>query len=261
MTNDEYKSFLKYVFHEFIEKRIHRLGRYFDHPKMFHEWDWQWRRLRKGLHLMRYIQDVCNDTNDIYETFRRERLAGAIDEIEDGMKWHNRLAEESGFFDAWDSHYEEIVAGLGIDLIPETEFDLLRELGFADPKAELEGIMYVVKKRTVRDQKYRNSWSISFKIKQVEKDLSEAKNDLKAKKDDDPDNNSNEKRPKKKDRRWFKGIGQIGQGTALSIGDIALAAGALNFPVSPETQTFGALVSATTGVGMILTGIGELRGE
>ena len=37
MNNDEYQSFLKYVFHEYIDKRLLRSNRYFNHPKMSFE--------------------------------------------------------------------------------------------------------------------------------------------------------------------------------------------------------------------------------
>ena len=65
----------------------------------------------------------------------------------------------------------------------------------------------------------------------------------------------------KKPRRWFKGLGQISQGAALSIANVALALGTLKFPVSPETQTWGAMASVATGIGTVLSGIGDLRNE
>jgi hypothetical protein len=65
----------------------------------------------------------------------------------------------------------------------------------------------------------------------------------------------------KKSRRWFKGLGQISQGTALSIADIGLAISVLKLPVSPEAQTWGAIVSVITGIGTVLNGIGDLRNE
>jgi hypothetical protein len=65
----------------------------------------------------------------------------------------------------------------------------------------------------------------------------------------------------KKSRRWFKGVGQIAQGSALSIADVALAIGVLKLPVSAETQTWGALASVTTGIGTVLNGLGDLRNE
>jgi hypothetical protein len=43
----------------------------------------------------------------------------------------------------------------------------------------------------------------------------------------------------KKTRRWFKGLGQIGQGSALTIANVGVAASIFHLPVSPETQTWG----------------------
>ena len=65
----------------------------------------------------------------------------------------------------------------------------------------------------------------------------------------------------KKSRRWFKGVGQIAQGSALSIADVALAIGVLKLPVSAETQTWGAIASVSTGIGTVLNGVGDLRNE
>lgn len=65
----------------------------------------------------------------------------------------------------------------------------------------------------------------------------------------------------KKSRRWFKGVGQIAQGSALSIADVALVIGVLKLPVSAETQTLGALASVATGIGTVLKGVGDLRNE
>jgi len=65
----------------------------------------------------------------------------------------------------------------------------------------------------------------------------------------------------RKSRRWFTGLGKIAQGTALSIANIALAVGALHFPVSPETKTWGSVASVATGIGTIFAGIGDLRNE
>ena len=53
---------------------------------------------------------------------------------------------------------------------------------------------------------------------------------------------ASEQGSRRKERRWWKGIGQIVQGAAMSLADGALAVGALKFEVSDETKTWGALV-------------------
>jgi hypothetical protein len=66
---------------------------------------------------------------------------------------------------------------------------------------------------------------------------------------------------KKKPRRWFKGLGHIVQGAAMSLADLGLAFGVLDFAVGVETRSWGALVSVTAGVGTIMNGAGDLRNE
>ena len=253
MANEEYKQFLKYIFNEYIRPRIQRIDRYFDHPKMWHHWHYEWRGLKRAIDLINYIIEHCEDTHDIYRTFTLDRLRKAVDEIEDGVRWNNRLAEETGFLDVLDSYYEEIVDGLDAELFPEAEYELMREIGFKDPRSDLRGIIYILQARKKKHLSYEVS--VSQNLKNTVETLSKAREQFKR-----TDKNHNTEKPKKS-RKWFKGLGQIGQGAALSIGNIALALGALTFPVSTETQTWGALVSATTGVGMIMNGVGELRGE
>jgi len=255
MANEEYKEFLKFVFNEYTRARIDRISRYWDDPRMWHQWHYEWKRLRRAIDIMNYINNHCDDTDEIYRTFRLKRLRRVIDEIEDGVRWNNRLAEKLGFLDAFDAYYDEIVEGLDISLFPESELDMLRQVGFRDPKSDLQGIIYLLKARKKKRLRLNKEISMSRQLKKTVEVLSESQKEFKE------DENLNEQKKPKKSRRWFKGLGQIGQGAALSISNIALATGVLKFPVPPDTQTYGALVSATTGVGMILTGVGDLRGE
>ena len=203
-------------------------------------------------HLARRGEEVREDLRP-----RCGDRVGLVDEVEDGVRWNNRIAEETGFLDAFDSHYNEIIQGLDIELFPESEIEILQEFGSKDPKSKLRGIIYILKERNKDKFQSCKEESVSNQLKNIVEQLSDAQDDFK----ETNNKSTNKKERPRKSRRWFKGLGQIGQGAALSIGDIALAAGVLSFPVSPETQTWGALVSATTGVGMIMNGVGELRGE
>jgi hypothetical protein len=258
MTRDEFHSFLEYVYNEYLRKSIHRVGRYFDHPKMSHHWEYEWRGLKRALHVIEYTQSCCDNEDDIYHTFKLERLRRAVDEIQDGVRWNNRLAREIGLLDALDQYYTELVSGLDAEDFPPEEFEMMREIGFHDPKRDLQGIICLLKMR----QKEKVSWQkekmcVSRELERTVEILAAAQDDFK---ETDSDS-SGKSDPPKKPRRWFKGLGKIGQGAAMSIADICLAAGVLKFPVSPETQTWGTLVSATAGTGLVLDGIGELRGE
>jgi len=218
---------------------------------------YEWKGLTRALHIADYIETYCDDADDIYRTFQLERLRRAVDEIEDGVRWNNRLSREIGLFDALDQYYAELVTGLNIDDFPEQEYEMLAEFGVHNPKAHLQGIICLLKLR----QQEKVSWQkekicVSRELERTVEILSSAQEDFR-----EQDGGSNEESgPPKKPRRWFKGLGKIGQGAAMSIGDICLAASLLEVPVSPETKTWGALVSATAGTGIILDAMGELRG-
>ena len=254
----EFRNFLEYVYNEYLRKRLHRIGRYFDHPKMYHYWEYEWRGLKRALHVIAYINAYCDDVDDIYRTFRIERLRRAVNEIESGVQWNNRLANEIGLLEALDQYYAEIVSGIDISDFPSQEVDILSEFGFESPSTDLQGIIYLLKMRQREKQKLQKEKScVSSELKRTVEILSSVQEEFIEK--DEKSNETSE--PPKKSRRWFKGLGKIGQGTAMSIADICLATDLLKFQVSTETKTWGVLVSTTAGIGMILDGIGELRGE
>ena len=59
----------------------------------------------------------------------------------------------------------------------------------------------------------------------------------------------------------LKGLGGIFRGALLTIVDATLILGLRGIPLPSENKTGGAEGSITTGIGSILTGCGELRGE
>lgn len=256
MNEDEYEDFLQYLFHTYIRDRLHHLERSMEGPKGFNRVNNTLDSLRGAAHLLRYIQSHCADTDDIYSTFTTGRLHRVINEVLYGLRDSRRLAEEGGFLKAIDEHYDDIVSGIKFEHFPESELVVLRNLGSDDPKAEIQAIIYILKEKQTRPQN-RETQSVSSRLQQSEKQLASAAETMEeAQKASD----SKIKVPKKS-KPWFKGLGKIAQGAALSLADIGLAVGMLHFPVSAETQTYGALVSAITGFGMIMNGTGELRGE
>lgn len=178
--------------------------------------------------------------------------------VELTLEKNNRYAEEIGFFSAIDSYFLEIVEGMKPEYFPNEDLQILRKLGSQEPESELRAIIYIIKKYS---QKHRDEFiyreiSIAKRCNEIKNQIDEENKKFFWMKN--VNNMKNEDRPGK---RWFKGLGQILQGAAISIANIGLAAGWLRFPVSPETQTYGAFVSVTTGVGLVLNGVGDLRGE
>ncbi len=151
-----------------------------------------------------------------------------------------------------------IVAGMQFDDLPKEDEKALRLLGEADPSGVLLAAFLSVKHRERSREYDENYRSIEERLRSIEGRLdraieaAEEKNDLSLRA-------KTEKPPRS--WRWFKGLGKIAQGTALTLADCGLAAGLIVVPVAPTTQTWGAIISSITGVGTTLHGIGELRGE
>lgn len=252
-----FQVFLDYLFHSYIRDRLHRPRR------QLHYWDewtyWQ-RALRKGAYLSSYIQAVTENTDDIYETFQQEGLRSTVSGVHNALGHANYLAEETGFLDAFDSHYDRIVAGLTPADFSEHDIRVLESLGSGNARRDLSGLLHTLQTQDVAPSQLTNRGPISMRLRAVEEDLKEGEQSL-SNQDDQQGTTLPRVNVTRKSRRWFKGLGQVAQGTALTLADIGLAMGAITFPVSPEAQSWGAFVSTTSGVGMILTGAGDLRGE
>tara|TARA_B110000977_G_C11066627_1_gene488023 strand:- start:1041 stop:1700 length:660 start_codon:yes stop_codon:yes gene_type:complete len=218
------------------------------------EWGWESDRLISASNLLRYINHHCKEEDEIYRTINRKRIEQLSSEIHDGVRTNRRMLEDSGFMDVIDSHYFEIVDGMKLEHMPQQELQIMRDLGSNDPETELSALMSIVKSRSKSKHSYNQEVGVSQQLNNIEEKLDQQQNQLKELKkesDDQP----------RKSRRWFKGLGQIAQGSALSIANVGLAMGAITIPVATETASWGAIVSSITGVGMVLNGIGEFWGE
>jgi hypothetical protein len=258
MTENEYREFLTFLFERYIRPRIarvrHRYARHFEDEMSYHL-----DQAVRSVRVFRFVESYCDNDDDVYETFTLERLSSAVSETRYSLEFANRLVDDAGFLDACESHAREIADGLEAAYLPDADKDVLREMGSVNPEVELRTLVFLAKILMQRnDSKSHNAGlrqQLRYADERSKEWAAEFEKYVKAKKE-----GSAEDVPKKT-RRWFKGLGQIGLGAALSIENVALAIGTLHLPVSPETQTWGAITSVTTGVGTIVNGIGELRNE
>jgi hypothetical protein len=132
-------------------------------------------------------------------------------------------------------------------------------MGSPNPDVELRALVLRAKARRERLRQNSRELAVLQQLKHAEKRLTDAQEEFEKCRKVQEEGESEQRVTKS--RRWFKSLGQIAQGAALTIADVALAVGALKFPVSPETQTWGAVASVSTGVGTILGGVGDLRNE
>ncbi len=170
---------------------------------------------------------------------------------------NNELVVDTGIADVIQDYFGEIVDGMSVDHFPKEDFEVLEQAGSSDSRREIIALVYLIKSR--KEQLIRESRQVRFsqtlgevaqRVERIENTFSQ---------EPPKPNQSNKKTAVK--RATFKGIGSIAQGALMTMTNITLAAGLWSVPFPPETASLGAVVSATTGIGTILTGIGELRGE
>jgi len=257
MTDQEYREFLEFLFERYVRPRLPHVRQRFHHH-MMEEWDYQMDKAAQAAHVLRFIESYCENDEDIYQTFTSERLARAVSDTRYSFDFSNRTVEEAGFLDALEDHGREILAGLEAKHLPEAEKEVLRDMGSVNPEVELRVLVSGAKSMCERFSRSRQEVPIRQELRAMNERLERAEKlfggDAQEKKI------APGEKPKKS-RRWFKGLGQIAQGASLSIANVALAVGVLKFPVSPETQTWGAVASVATGVCTILSGVGDLRSE
>ena len=247
---------MTYLYNEYVQSRRKRQFSPYFHPKGWGKMldlKQEWERLVSASNLLRYINHHCADQDEIYRTIQKDRIAKLPYEIMDGVRANRYMLEDSGFIEAIDEYYDEIVGGMKVEHMPSQEIEVMRQLGSSDPEAELSALVYIVKSKC-KSGYSNNELKVSRQLERLEQKLEQQNQELRELKE------SSENTPKKS-RRWFKGLGQIAQGSALSIANVGLAMGAISIPVAAETAGWGAIVSSITGVGMVLNGVGEFRGE
>ena len=256
MTDQEYREFLTSLFERYVRPRLPRVRRRLHHrgPMGGEEWCHRLEQAQRVSHVLRYIEAYCDDDSEIYWTFTPERLTRTVSDTRCSLQFSGQMAEEAGFLDAFEAHADDILSGLQPQHLPEADRELFREMGSPNPDLELRAVVLRAKAYRERLRQDSREFPVRQQLKHAGERMSEAQEEFKKTWREDK---AEQQVPKS--RRWFKGLGQIAQGAALIIADVALAAGV--FPVSPETRTWGAVASASTGIGSVLSGVGDLRNE
>jgi hypothetical protein len=257
MNDEEFRAFLSFVFDTYVRPRVHTALHYLG--PMGERFGYDIDRMRRAAQLARFIQAFSDNDDDVYSTLRGDRIANTVDDVGNVVSNSVRVLDETGFLDALNAHYDEILEGLSVEHMPPSELSLLRELGSDDPQRDLRAVIFIMRAR--RNKRFQaDRTRVEQDLSRVAKELSEAAQQIQ-KAAQTMQGLADVPPHARKPRRWFKGLGQIAQGMAVSLANVGLALAWLHFPVSPETQTWGSLVSVTTGIGMAAAGAGDLRGE
>ena len=254
MDDKEYRAFLTSVYERYVRPRQFQLRRRFRH-KLDDEWLYYLDRAERAARLARFIEQESDVDEHIYRTFTSEHILQTIQDTSNSLQFANKVIDRGGYYDAIDAFGPEIIANLKPKHLPSFDDEVLRGSGSPDADIERRVLVRLAKARLERELGQKNEAPFAMRIDRAIGQLSDARSEVEKSGDETPLGAPT------KSRKWFKGLGQIGQGAALSIANVAAAIGALHLPVSVETRTWGSIVSVVTGVGTIMNGIGDLRGE
>lgn len=267
----EYEAYLKYLWDRDTKEsaRRHRRRR---HPL---EWDEEFEYPLNELAVANRMLGAVSSLHDPYDAFRPRALANVLRQVRTGVSANTQMLDEMGLLRTLDAEYSVIARRMRVEDLPSGEEEVLRRYGFDNVADNLSGVIYAVRSHASERSEFQEL-SVSQELRRLAERLDAAAADhdrLQQIEDEITVRRAQNERPqvpaelaaeqgsRQKERRWWKGIGQIVQGAAMSLADGALAVGALKFNVSDETTTWGALVSVTAGVGTVMSGIGDLRGE
>jgi hypothetical protein len=258
MNDDDYRKLLSSIYDRYIRPRRFHLGRRIRHH-LGDEWLYHLDSVERAVRLTRFIESECDGTDDISHTFTPGIIKGTVQSISNSLDFADHVMAQGGFYDAIDAFGPEITAGLKPKHLPRFDDEVLKGLGSPDADLERRALVRLAKAQLEREAGRPNDVPVPKRIDRARHELHEARSEFEnaAKSTAGED----EVEPPTKSPKWFKGLGQIGQGAALSIANVAVAVGAFHIPVSPETKTWGSIVSVVTGIGTILNGIGDLRAE
>ena len=252
MTKDEWRKTVKHVYERSLLPGLARRAHRLDPFEYFERCPWTIHRLARAMRGLRFIDDYFDDDDEITAAFTQSFLGETLDSLADGLTWNKRLIVDSGVADTVQKHFTELVDGMDAEDMPEEDSAVLRLSGSADPAHELSAIVDRVKTEKEAILRRYSEGGFPLSLRRAIDCVLERKKQLESGEE------SGNKLPVK---RWFKGLGGICQGTMLTIVDGTLVAGMWTIALPVESKTIGAVVSITSGIGSILTGFGELRGE
>lgn len=232
----------------------------------------EWEEVSYALDRLRQADEVLDflrrSGRDPYATLRD--VDGVLGDAQTGVSLVRQILDETRFSELLDDHLDTLMHALSAETLPGCEADLLDAAGFPNlartiqARADLLGTEWrnnTARGPTVAREYQRAPVSQAMKaaLENIDKHRTErrayAENAEQASASDEQDG------VPKKQRRWWKGVGQIVQGAAIAGADIGLAIGVLHFPIPKGSETYSVVMSVTVGAGTIMNGVGDLRGE
>jgi hypothetical protein len=115
MTDDEYRTFLEYLFQQYVAPRRDRLFGLLGDSRMF---GYVMSRLRAATQIVNYATGHCRDDEELYKTYRLEKLRDVIRDVREPLSSLRQAVEEAGFLNAIGEHLEPIIDGMAAARLP-----------------------------------------------------------------------------------------------------------------------------------------------
>lgn len=254
---------------EFLAEEYLRLARAQWRSRRHHlEWDevsYALDRLRQADEVLDFLR---RSGRDPYATLRD--VDGVLGDAESGMSILRRVLDETRFSELLDDHLDTLMRALSAKTLPGCEADLLDVLGFPNlartikARADLLGAEWRsgTAPGAAVAREYRRA-PVSQAMKAAEDSIEKHRTERReyAKDAEEASARRGQGKAPEKQRRWWKGIGQIVQGAAIAGADIGLALGVLHVPIPAGGETYGVVMSVTAGAGTVMNGVGDLWGE
>lgn len=175
-----------------------------------------------------------------------------------------RVFERTGITEILDDNGDLVIRELEVSTVPPEDEGFLAQCGVKDPKAEIVISMTRLKAgywpavETQPDGKRRFGTGLLIDYSRTEvirtskamlQREEEAQDAHKVPTTDEP----------KKRKKYFNGIGKILSGVVAGTGNVLIGTGAI--PATGGAAVAGVIASAAVSVGVIMQGIGDLRGE
>jgi hypothetical protein len=256
LTQAEYLDFVRTLYRDLLEPSVvSPMSLRQRHP--FHEYDellWEIDRLAQTMQALRFMNRSFSTNDDLSRYFRPALFSRIRDGSTSGLSWTTRLLGDDGAIDGIQENFEDIVEGMSLEYFPEADTDILARSGSSDPRAELNAIIYKIKMRRTQLKEAAREVPFRERINQGSQRITAELERVAT----DGDENQ-EQRPVT--RRLFKGLAGVVQGSLLTLVNVAVVSSIWAVPVTEDTKAVGSVMSITTGIGCILNGIGEFRGE
>lgn len=230
------------------------------------EWDdvsYALDRLRQADEVLDFLR---RSGRDPYRTLRD--VDAVLGDAASGMSTLQRVLAETGFSELLDDHLDTLMRALSPETLPGYETALLEALGFPNlartikERANLLGVEW--RNGSARGaavaSEYRQA-PMSLATKMAEESIEKHRAERRAHVDEADTAGRTQNEAPEKQRRWWKGLGQIVQGAAIAGADIGLAIGVLHVPIPAGGETYGVVMSVTAGAGTVMNGVGDLWGE